>query len=36
MELFGNVVSDRQRRLDGAIDAINSKFGKTTVRRAGS
>jgi DNA polymerase-4 len=35
MELFGNIVSDRQRRLDSAIDAINAKFGKTTVRRAG-
>lgn len=36
LELFTNAASQRQRRLDGAVDAINTRFGKTTLRRAGS
>jgi DNA polymerase-4 len=38
LELFGAdaATTDRQRRLEAAVDAINQRFGKTTVRRAGS
>ncbi len=36
LELFSDDQTDRQRRLDKAVDAINSKFGKSVMKRAGS
>ncbi|MGE5610293.1 MAG: DNA polymerase IV [Bacillota bacterium] len=33
LELFADPQSDRQRKLDRALDAINTRFGQTTIRR---
>ncbi|MFT3785691.1 MAG: DNA polymerase IV [Tepidisphaeraceae bacterium] len=33
MDLFGQVRHEKQRKLDGALDAINRRFGKQTVHR---
>ncbi len=35
LELFTDKTTERHRRLDAAIDQINSKFGKIAVRRGG-
>jgi DNA polymerase-4 len=35
MELFADPAAERQRRLDAAVDAINRRFGRGTVRRVG-
>ena len=36
LDLFAAGASDKQRRLDAAVDRINAKFGKQAVRRSGA
>ncbi len=36
LDLFGAPNTDRQRRLDGALDRINARFGKRSIHRGGA
>ena len=36
LDLFAAETNERLRRLDGALDAINARFGKRSIHRGGA